>query len=299
MYNKNDDDGRGVYRLYPLQKTGGPGPETTYDYVDNTGKIWKCPAKGWRMNKHKLKALENDNRLFINESTIAEKAYWKERDNEGRLANNLWDDIYNLQGRNEEALGFTGQKPEKLISRVISMTTFEGDIVCDFHLGTGTTCAVAHKMNRQFIGIEQLTHQDADFLVRLEKVVNGDKAGISEDTSFIGGGDFIYCELMKYNQSFLDRIQDAENSDEILQIWQEMAENSFLNWYVNPKFPEDAIKTFIEIGKEENGLTKQKKLLMELLDKNQLYVNLSEIDDAKFKVSDEDKALNRSFYGEN
>ena len=104
---------------------------------------------------------------------------------------------------------------------------------------------------------------------------------------------------MKYNQAFLDRIKDAENSSALLQIWQEMAENSFLNWYVNPKLPEDAIKTFIEIGKEENGLVKQKKLLMELLDKNQLYVNLSEIDDAKFNVSDEDRALNKAFYGEN
>lgn len=77
-----------------------------------------------------------------------------------------------------------------------------------------------------------------------------------------------------------------------------MAQNSFLNWYVNPKLPEDAIKDFIEIGKEDNGLVKQKKLLMELLDKNQLYVNLSEIDDAKFNVSEEDKALNKLFYGE-
>jgi hypothetical protein len=77
-----------------------------------------------------------------------------------------------------------------------------------------------------------------------------------------------------------------------------MSETSFLNWYVNPERPEEAIKDFIAIGKQENGLVKQKKLLVELLDKNQLYVNLSEIDDAKFNVSEEDKALNKAFYGE-
>ncbi len=55
---------------------------------------------------------------------------------------------------------------------------------------------------------------------------------------------------------------------------------------------------FIEIGKTENGLEKQKKLLAELLNKNQFYVNLSEIEDAYFKVSAADKKLNREFYGE-
>jgi len=77
-----------------------------------------------------------------------------------------------------------------------------------------------------------------------------------------------------------------------------MAKGSFLNWYVNPQVPEDAVKDFEAIGQEEDGLKKQKRLLAELLDKNQLYVNLSEIDDPRFKVSDEDKALNKAFYGE-
>ena len=74
--------------------------------------------------------------------------------------------------------------------------------------------------------------------------------------------------------------------------------NSFLNWYVNPEMPEEAVTNFIEIERFENGLEKQKKLLAELLNKNQLYVNLSEIDDEDFKVSMEDRELNRLFYGE-
>jgi len=298
MYNKNDNDGRGKYRLFPLQKTGGPGPETTYDYIDNGGVVWKCPPKGWRMKKEKLKALENEGRLYIDENIIAEKAYWNERKNEGRLANNLWDDIYNLQGSNEEALGFTGQKPEKLVSRIIEMTTAEGELVCDFQLGTGTTCAVAHKMKRQYIGIEQLTYGDTDYLIRLQKVIKGDKSGISRDINWQGGGDFIYCELMKYNEAFMEDIQAAASNKELLNIWRNIAEGSFLNWYVNSEIPQEAIQDFEAIGREEKGLKKQKQLLVELLDKNQLYVNLTEIDDLQFNVSKEDKILNRAFYGE-
>ena len=112
------------------------------------------------------------------------------------------------------------------------------------------------------------------------------------------GGDFIYCELMKYNEAFMERIQAARSSKELLKIWHEMAEGSFLNWYINPAMPEEALKDFEELGKGENGFEKQKRLIVELLDKNQLYVNLTEIDDAQFKVSKEDKALNKAFYGE-
>ena len=96
----------------------------------------------------------------------------------------------------------------------------------------------------------------------------------------------------------MDKIQAAKTSGELIELWKDIAENSFLNWYVNSEMPEEAINDFIEIGKTENGLDKQKKLLAELLNKNQLYVNFSEIDDEDFKVSDEDKELNRLFYGE-
>ena len=98
--------------------------------------------------------------------------------------------------------------------------------------------------------------------------------------------------------AIMERIEAAKTSKEIVKIWKDMAEGSFLNWYVNPQLPEDAVKDFEAIGQEEDGLKKQKRLLAALLDKNQLYVNLSEIDDPRFKVSDEDKALNKAFYGE-
>ena len=111
-------------------------------------------------------------------------------------------------------------------------------------------------------------------------------------------GDFVYCELMQYNEAYMDKIQAAQSSKELVELWRDIAENSFLNWYVNPEVPQDAVDTFIAIGEGENGLSKQKKLLVELLDKNQLYVNLSEIDDEEFGISVEDKELNEEFYGQ-
>jgi len=159
-------------------------------------------------------------------------------------------------------------------------------VVLDFFAGSGTTAHAVLELNkdggkRNFILCEQMEYVETVTRERVRKVVEQN------------GSEFIYCELMKYNEAFMERIQAAKNSKELLKIWREMAEGSFLNWYVNPEMPDEAIKDFEAI----NDLEKQKKLLAELLDKNQLYVNLSEIDDAQFKVSREDKALNRKFYG--
>jgi adenine-specific DNA-methyltransferase len=165
-------------------------------------------------------------------------------------------------------------------------------IVLDFFAGSGTTAHAVMELNRdggnrKFILCEQMHYVDTVTKERVRKVIENNKSG-----------DFIYCELMKYNEVFMERIQTAQSGDETLQIWREMAEDSFLNWYVNPRMPEEAVKDFETLGQGENGLEKQKRLLMELLDKNQLYVNFSEIDDAQFKVSNEDKRLNKAFYGD-
>ena len=199
------------------------------------------------------------------------------------------DEIVELFGRK----AFAYPKNELLMQRIIEYTTKEGDIVLDFHLGSGTTAAVAHKMGRQYIGIEQMDYADTLPIERLKKVIAGEQGGISEAVNWQGGGDFIYCELMRYNQAYMDKIQAAHSSEALVTLWREIAENAFLNWYVNAEMPEEAINDFIAIG----DVAKQKHLLAELLDKNQLYVNLSEIEDTDFGVSAEDKVLNREFYG--
>ena len=117
---------------------------------------------------------------------------------------------------------------------------------------------------------------------KLIEEIDYDTGGISKSVNYQGGGDFIYCELMPYNQAFMDKIQASQSSEALVALWRDIAENSFLNWYVNTEIPEDAVADFIKIGQSENGLDKQKKCLANLLDKNQLYVNLSEIEGRGF-----------------
>ena len=155
MYSKDDNDGRGKYRLYPMQKTGSPGPETTYTYIDNSGKSWKCPEKGWRMVKEKMKALENDGRLCLDNDTISEKAYWNEREDEGKFADTLWDDLDEGNiGTSEVGKIFNGvffdyPKPTDLLNRIIKIGTDKEDIVLDFFAGSATTCHALLKLNKE------------------------------------------------------------------------------------------------------------------------------------------------------
>jgi adenine-specific DNA-methyltransferase len=130
-----------------------------------------------------------------------------------------------------------GKKPEKILYRLIKMITNEGDIVLDYHLGSGTTAAVAHKMKRQFIGIEQLDYGENDSVIRLKNVINGDDTGISpyEDVNWKGGGSFVYLELKKYNQTFIEQIEVAKDTEALLQIWEQMKAKSFLNYNVDIK----------------------------------------------------------------
>jgi len=204
----------------------------------------------------------------------------------------FWDDIDFQNTQNEGGISFpSGKKPEKLIARVLRLFTKERDIVLDFFVGSGTTCAVAHKMGRQYIGVEQLDYGENSAVVRLKNVINGDQTGISKAVGWQGGGDFVYMELMKLNEAFVEKIQDAETSEELLSIWEEMKHNGFLSYRVDPRLFDENIEGFKALSLEE-----QKKLLLEMLDYNDLYVNYSEIDDAIYNVSEEDKKLNKEFY---
>ena len=167
--------------------------------------------------------------------------------------------------------------------------TDEDDLILDFFAGSGTTGHAVLELNkqnggnRQFILVEQLEEHIMVCKERLEKVIASER---------MVNRDFLSCELMPCNEVFIDRIQSVQSSEELLILWREVSKESFLNWHVNPKMPEEAIKEFMAIGDVE----KQKHLLAELLDKNQLYVHLSEVEDEKFKVSASDKTLNRIFY---
>ena len=204
----------------------------------------------------------------------------------------------NADGKNElkDLMGediFAFPKPAALLKEIILGATFfkkdKDAIILDFHAGSGTTAHAVLELNKQdngnrrFILVEQMDYVESVTVPRVDKVMKKENLG-----------DFIYCELMPYNQTYMDKIQTAQSSEALVALWRDIAENSFLNWYVNEEMPEEAVKDFIAI----NDMEKQKQLLAELLDKNQLYVNLAEIEDADFGVSKEDKVLNKAFYGE-
>lgn len=191
----------------------------------------------------------------------------------------------------EKVGNFKGQKNEALIQRILEAHTKRGDIILDFFSGTGTTASVAQKIGRRWIMVEQINDQVNKQIKRLRNTLKGDKIGISKAVNWKGGGDFIYCELMKYNELFVKKIQKAQSKKEFLKIWEEMKEKSFLNYNID-------IKKFDETINEFKGLpiNKQKRVLFEILNKNQLYVNLSEIEDKDFKVGAEDKKINKDFY---
>lgn len=291
-FNKDDNDGKGKYTTVSLQKTGGPGPQTTYDYKDNKGRIWKCPTKGWRMTKEKLKAKENEGRLYITDKTIREKYYLNERLEIGKQIDNLWGDIGNMNRSKGEDTGFSGQKPEKLLQRIFDLTTSDNDLVLDFFAGTGTTLAVAHKTGRQYIGIEQMDYIHDLPEARLKEVIKGDQSGISKDVNWKGGGDFVYMELAKWNEEWIEKIEKAKTGKELARLWDEMKETAFLSYKVDPKTVDVNAKDFADLS-----VANQKKFLVECLDKNNLYVNLSEIEDNEYGVSKEDIKLNKEFYG--
>jgi adenine-specific DNA-methyltransferase len=204
----------------------------------------------------------------------------------------LWDDIQYNNLSKEGGVDFpNGKKPELLIKRIIELTTNEGDIVLDYHLGSGSTCAVAHKMGRQYVGIEQIDYGANDSVIRLNNVINGDQTGISKSVKWEQGGTFVCLELKKYNQIFIEQIEESKNSETLLKIWEQMKVKSFMNYNVDIKKQDENLDEFKALS-----LTEQKQHLCELLDKNQLYVNLSSLNDADFTCTEEEKKVTKDFY---
>lgn len=200
---------------------------------------------------------------------------------------------------------FATPKPERLIQRVIHVATNANDLVLDFHLGSGTTAAVAHKMGRRYIGVEQMDYIENITVERLKKVIGKkikpkdklieeleyDQGGISKTVNWQGGGSFVYCELNRANQTFIDRIQAAKNSDDLQTIWMAMQDRAFLSYKIDPKTIGCNKSDFESLSFDD-----QQSFLIAVLDKNMLYVPYSEIDDETYNLSAVDKTLNRQFF---
>lgn len=208
-------------------------------------------------------------------------------DCKNEIGNNEINDLF---GRDE----FDYAKPENLIKIIMEAVTNEGDLVMDFFSGSGTTVAVAHKLGRKYIGCEQIDHQIELTVNRLNEVICGEQGGVSKSIGWQGGGSFVYCELSKANGKFADEIENAETTGQLMDIWNRMKVTDYLNYKVDVKEVDANVADF-----EGLNLDDQKRFLIECLDKNLLYVPLSDIDSNEYGVTDEDKRLTREFYHKN
>ncbi len=200
------------------------------------------------------------------------------------------DEIDALFGRDE----FDYAKPENLIKSIIEVATSEGDLVMDFFSGSGTTAAVAHKMNRQYIACEQIDHQIELNLSRIKKVIEGEQGGVSQSVNWKGGGSFVYCELAKANEIYREEIFNAKEEAELNTIWESMQATNFLSYKIDPTKIDVTSADYTKLTLEE-----KKRFLMECLDMNQLYIPFADMDNPDYEISAKDKELTREFYGVN
>ena len=183
-------------------------------------------------------------------------------------------------GTNEDAsthlknmgINFTNSKPESIVAFFLHAITTEGDLVLDFFLGSGTTCAVAHKTKRRYIGVDQMDYIQTETIKRMQKVIEGEQGGVSKAVGWQGGGSFVYGELAKANDRFADEIEQAETSEQLKDIWGRMKATDYLNYKVDIKEVDANAESFDGLSLED-----QKRFLIECLDKNLLYVALSDI----------------------
>ena len=299
-YKNPDNDSRGVWQSDNLSV--GPAVESNiYEIITPSGRsVFPPEGYSWRLNKERFKEYLNDNRIWFGEdgNNVPRIKRFLSEVKDGVVAQTLW--TYKEVGHNQDAKKeiknlFDGQaafgtpKPEKLIQRIIQLGSEEGDLILDFFMGSGTTQAVAHKMNRQYIGIEQMDYIETVSVERLKKVIAGEQGGISKDVEWQGGGSFVYCELKNDAQDFLNKVKNALSSKELVELLDQVKKSSFLSYRVEAK----------KLHKEEFiklSLFEQKQLLVELIDHNNLYVNYCDIDDVNNNISEKEKQLNKMFY---
>ena len=205
-YKNPDNDPRGPWTSGDLSvKTYSAA--TDYPITTPSGRTVNPPAGYcWRVSKNKLRELIDENRIWFGESgnNVPRLKRFITDVKDGLVSKTIW---YRMEvGDNQESKRemnvlfgdnpFSTPKPERLLKRIIDLATKPGDWVLDSFLGSGTTSAVAHKMNRKHIGIEFGDHASTHCLPRLKKVVDGaDGLKLSEELDWKGGGGFKFYNL--------------------------------------------------------------------------------------------------------
>lgn len=205
-YKNPDNDPRGPWQSGDLvaneeRKNG------YFDIIGPTGKIFNVQkGKHWVYTKERLIKMIEDNRIWFGKdgTSFPRKKRFLSEVQQGRKGNTWWDS--KEVGHNQEAKRevkallpddiFPTPKPERLIERVIELATKTGDLILDSFLGSGTTSAVAQKLDRKWIGVELGKHAYTHCVPRLRKVIDGtDQGGISKAVNWKGGGGYKFYTL--------------------------------------------------------------------------------------------------------
>lgn len=188
---------------------------------------------------------------------------------------------------------FSYPKSIYAVQDIIKIMTKPNDLILDFFAGSSTTAHAIIDLNkdpasnRKFIMVEQLQEHIDVSIKRLSKVIS-----LFTDAENRQSSSIVYCELKEFNQKYADMIQTVKNDDEFMVIWEQMKVTGLISCFVNPISIDENASEFIELS-----FVDKQRLLMELLDKNMLYVNLCDIDDEEFAISEQDKAFTKNFYG--
>ncbi|MGL2343115.1 DNA methyltransferase [Helicobacter pylori] len=266
------------------------------EYRDGLTEVFPDSRNGfdlvWRWGKEKA-LKENHSLVGVFKDRL--RVFQKVRSNTTRAKSIFWDKSMITQKGTEEVKQifktqvFDFPKPEALISRILEVSTNENDLVLDFFAGSGTTCAVAHKMKRRYIGIEQMDYIETITKERLKKVIEGEQGGISKKCDFKGGGSFVYAELKEVNLEVKKQILNAKSKGECLKIFNDL----------NECFLKRADCKIDEIRSEEFqnlDLNEQKRICCVLLDSNEDYLNLGDMDEDAWGIDKITKKYNEIFY---
>jgi adenine-specific DNA-methyltransferase len=316
LYNLEDETSK--YKLVPLRRTGSNStPDKRpnlcfpiyYDYatskiflekVKNAAEIMPMGSDSimrvWRWSKDKIHKSYND--IVVKKSKNGYAVFVKDRIKYEKKPKTLWyGSKYDASSHGTKLLQsfeldeeVSYPKSLTLMMDIIQILSDKNSIILDYHTGSGTTAHAVLELNkedggnRNFILVEQMDYINTVTCPRVQKVMKQQSSG-----------DFVYLELAKWNEEAKEKILKAKSLSELGKFFDELYERYFLNYNVKTK--EFKEKTLKEKEFKKLSLNIQKKLFVEMLDMNQMYVNFSERNDKKYNLSKEDIALSEEFYG--
>lgn len=258
--------------IHPITKRVCNKPDNGYRWPETT--FWDADKKGevlWGEDENSIPKIKKR----LDTATELLKGYFYEDNRRSTKA------LTKMMGSKV----FDNPKSINLLKKIIKFTTNDNDIVLDFFGGSGSTGEALlevnkeEKTNRKFIICEQLDYVESVTVARVQKCLDE--------------SDFVYCELANLNQTFADDIKKAKSKQELITVWKLIKTKGLLSWRVKLNEVEELIEKITDAE-----LTTLKNLLYEVLDKNQMYVPLSEIADNDYNISNDDKVVCNLFFNQ-